>query len=547
VASERIYTQEKQSNYNRKLQMNLLEKTHRLNLIKDIESDANAARKQWSLRQFEVNGGRIQQYVKENLEGQMYEETVREMPIVSSINVQKAIVDKKSTIYKKRPKREFTDISDDQKEVLDRIYKDMKIDMKLNKSNKNFSFQDQSIGMIVPKNGKLEMRIFLMHQIDVIPDPTDPESASAYIISTFDRENYIQLYQDKKERDTATGNSGRSVRSSASAQDGENSEAANEFQFKKYVAKYVVWTKELNFMMNGFGEIIDQSTGEGNREADITSPLASRGIMPFFEVSRDKDFEFFVRASNSLTDFTIQFNERLSDLAMNAKMNGYAVAILKSPSTVKPQNLVIGHSQIVHLATDDPDQEVDFSFASPSSNIGEISAANDTFLNYFVTSEGLGGDVVNSRGDTEKATSGIDRFLQSIKKMEAHQDDYEKYRCLEQDIYKIIKAWLDVLGGDKKLDKKYQSPNLPEESEIEVDFDKPEMMQTETEKLSNIELKMELGLMSKREAIMELRSIEDADRADEIIKEIEKLDGVILPKPDQGLDFDSTVDEDDDE
>jgi hypothetical protein len=46
---------------------------------------------------------------------------------------------------------------------------------------------------------------------------------------------------------------------------------------------------------------------------------------------------------------------------------------------------------------------------------------------------------------------------------------------------------------------------------------------------------------------MELRSIEDADRADEIIKEIEKLDGVILPKPDQGLDFDSTVDEDDDE
>ena len=156
-------------------------------------------------------------------------------------------------------------------------------------------------------------------------------------------------------------------------------------------------------MMNGLGEVIDPDTGEADSSIDIESPLASEEIMPFFEVARDKDFEYFVRSGNALTDFTIQFNSRLSDLANNIKMNGYAVAILKTPSSVKPSDITVGHSRIVHLPTDDPDLEVDFQFTSPQSNISEISDANDRFLNYFVTSEGLGGDVVNSSGETEKA------------------------------------------------------------------------------------------------------------------------------------------------
>lgn len=534
--------------------MNLLRQEDRLKLAQEIESEPNRARKQWSLRQFEVNSGRIQQYVKENLLGQLYDETVREMPIVSSINVQKAVVDAKATIYKKKAKREFSEVTEEQEETLKLIYRDMKADMKLNKSNKNYTYQDQSIGMIVPKNGKLQMRIMLMHQIDVKPFADDPEDAQIYIISCFDRENYIQLYEDKKERDTATGEAHRSVRSTASAQDGESYETANEFQFMKHVQKYIVWSREFNFMMNGLGEVINPEDGSFQKEGqkiDITSPLASEGILPFFEVAKEKDFEFFVRAGNALTDFTIEFNEKLSDLSMNAKMNGYAVAILKSPSDVKPQNLVIGHSQIVHLPTDDPDKLVDFQFSAPNSNIGEISDFVDNLLNYFITSSGLGGDVVNSKGETQKAQSGIDRFLQMIQKVEAHQDDYEKFRCLEQDIYQIVKAWLRVLNGTDKLDSKYQIANLNPDSEISVEFYKPEEVQTETERLSNIEKKIELGVMSKKEAIMELRSIEDDEQAMELLKEIqnEETESMIVnfPRPNQDLDFDADIDEEEEE
>lgn len=500
---------------------NLIETSDRLKLIAAINSENNKARKQDSLRSSEIAGGRIHQYVKENLLGQLHRSSVKEMPLVSSINVQKAICDKKATIYKKKPERRFTETTPEQENVLKLIYRDMCLDEKLNTANKNYIYQDQTIGMIVPKGNKLICRILKMHQIDAIPSLTDPEQADGYIISAFDRTMYIENDQEKSNRETATGYIGRSSRSSATQDN--NIGVSEKYQYQKYVEKYIVWSKEYNFMMNGLGEVIDPETGEPSNEIDIMSPLYGYDLMPFFEVSRDKDFEYFVRSSNNLSDFTVQFNAQLSDLANNIKMNGYAVGVLKAPSDLQPESQVIGASMLLKLPTDDPDKEVDFAFTSPNSNIGEISSAIDSLLNYFVTSEGLGGSVVNSKGESEKAQSGIDRYLMMLSRIEAHQDDYDAFKNAENKIYKIIKAWLQVLNNTNLIDNKYKVI-IPEDSEIEVLYSRPEMIQTESEKLANIEKMIDLGLMSKKQAVMELYEIEDEQKANDILEDIREDD-----------------------
>ena len=509
--------------------LNLSLQEDRAKLAQSINDESNKARKQWSLRQFEIQSGRIQQYVKENLENQYDIQSVKEMPIVSSINIQKRIVSKKATIYKKPPMRKFTELSDDQKETVDLIYKDMHVNQKLNISNKGFVYQDQSIGMILPKNGKLICRVFKMHQIDAIPSDIDPEIADGFAISVFDRENYIQLYQEKKEKDTPTGKSGRSVRSSANPIDGVTAEIANEYQFKRYVERYLVWSPEYNYIQNGLGEILDPETLQPIEGAEIESPLIGEDCMPFFEAAREKDFEYFVRAANALTDFTIEFNSRLTDESNNIKMNGYAVGVLKAPSEIQPENQIIGAAMMLKLNTDDPDAVVDFEFVSPNSNIGEISNANDKFLNYFVTAEGLGAEAINSQGIQDKATSGIDRFIQGIQKIEAHQDDYEVYRNVEMQIYKIVKAWLRALNGSDKLDKKYQVI-LPEESEVIVEYDKPEMIQTPGEVLVNFEKEYDLGLTSKVRYLMDTRGISREDAMEEL-KQIKMDEGEVYDEP----------------
>lgn len=509
--------------------MNLAQLEDRMRLIASIKSENNKARKQVGLRSSEVAGGRIEQFVKERLQGELSLQSVKEMPLVTSINVQGAITDKKATIYKKPPERYFNFVEGESEDAVYLIYKDMLLNQKLNRANKNYIYQNQTIGMIIPKGGKLICRIFKMDQIDAIPSLTDPESADGYILSVFDRTLYTELDTDKKDYATATGVVGRSNRSTASPD--QNLEVAEKYQFQKYVEKYVVWTKLYNFMMNGLGEVLDPDTGEALAsltEDDLISPLASEGIMPFFEVAKDKDFEYFVRPSNALTDFTIQFNSMLSDLANNIKMNGYAVGVLKAPSELQPQNQIIGASMLLKLPTDDPDKVVDFQFASPSSNIGEISEAIDKFLNYFVTSEGVGSNVINSSGQLDKATSGIDRFLKILERVEAHADDYDAFKNAEHHIYEIIKAWLRVLKGSDQLDAKYQA-NIPEDSELEIKYARPEMVETESEKLANVEKKMDLGIMSRKQALMHIFEIEDEDKASEMLKEIQEEDMFMTP------------------
>ncbi len=504
--------------------MNLENPNDRVRLIANIKSDNNKARKQDSFRSFEVQSGRLHQFVKDDLLGQYDYSSVREMPIISSVNVQKRVVDAKSTIYKQSVDRSFSEVSDDQQDQLQLIYKDMNTDEKLNSANKGYNYQDQTIGMILPKNGKLIMRVFKMHQIDAIVDDLDPENPEGFIISTFDRTMYEEIDSNKKTKDTATGFSGRSVQSTAN-QDQEI-EVGEKYQFQRYVERYLVWTPKLNFFMNGLGEIVDE-------DGETASPLASEDIMPFFEVSREKDFEYFVRSSNTLTDFTIQFNSQLSDQANVIKMSAYSVAVLKAPADQHPADMVIGASNMIKFDTTDPDVNVDFSFVSPNADMGGISDAISTTLNYFITSEGLGGETLNSSGQTDKPTSGIDRFIQSIQKIEAHRDDYEKFRKAERDIYGIVKAWLTVLKGSDKLDKKYQVSGLNEESEITVEFHKPELIQTENERLANMQTKIDMGIASRLDALMSDRNIDDKDVAKQLLSEIDKMEvpSIILETP----------------
>ena len=64
--------------------------------------------------------------------------------------------------------------------------------------------------------------------------------------------------------------------------------------------------------------------------------------------------------------------------------------------------------------------------------------------------------------------------------------------------------------------------SIPVESELEIDYYKPEMIEKESEKLTNIEKKMDLELMSKKQAVMELHGIEDEDKANDLLEEIRK-------------------------
>ena len=144
----------------------------RKSLINFIESKENGGRKAETYQQSEVYNDRIKPYVIGELRKQFSEASVQEMPIVSSMNVCKRVVNQQATIYNEAPIREWIGLEERQEEVAWEVYHQMRINKKLSIANKYFKLHKQCLLQIVPQNGKLIMRVFHPYQWDYIPNQT---------------------------------------------------------------------------------------------------------------------------------------------------------------------------------------------------------------------------------------------------------------------------------------------------------------------------------------------------------------------------------------
>jgi hypothetical protein len=443
----------------------------RRRVIEDIKTNENKKRKYESYKQFECFMGRLRQFVTDYLLSQFTKQTVYTMPIIDSINISSRVVNKQASLYKTPPKRTFTNLDQDQQTTINNWYLEYGVNSKLFKSNQFFKLQDQSFLMLVPDREKnLKCRVVMPHMIDAIPSDVDPEIADAYIISVHDKQWFNH------------------------GSDGRNEVTADQDDYKANVEKYLVWTKEINFLMNGRGEFLTEI---------FPNPI---GELPFIDIAEGKDYEFFVRGGQALTDFAIQYCGALSDLAQVVKMQGWSVGWLKGPASLMPEEIIVGPNKILKLTTDpnNPDATTEFGYSSPDADIQGAMSYLEMLISNFLTSRGLDSNIISSKGDAQKFSSGVEKLLSMIDAFEASKQDMDIYQKAERQFFELLKKWNNLL---------IQTPNkifdflIPEDSELEVQYHQPQNIQTTKEKLETIQLRLELGLIDQIDAIAADRDI----------------------------------------
>jgi len=481
-------------------------------LIQAIENDEEKERKEESLRQVEIFNDRLHQHVYGELDKTFSSKTLLEMPIISSINLARRITKQEASIYKEAPARTWSGLTEEQEESVANIYNCMKLDSKLQKSNESFKLQKQNHVMIIPKNGKLVARSLRNHHVTSIPNPDDPEEAIGYVLTSFDKGFFLKDYKRDPEIGTFHG-------------DGVNQKIGDKDDYKMDNKRYVVWTKDheengekvagLNFIMNGKGELI---SGD-----DIKSPLAGTGLLPIINIAQEQDFEYWVRQGEAITEFTIEYNVILSWISQVVKMQGFSQAFLKGPASLKPENIVIGPNNILMLPTDPgTDQESEFGFATPGADIAGSMSYVEMILSNFLSSRGIDPKTITGKAETNRFSSGSERLLSMLEKFDATKEDFSTYEWAEGEIWNLIKTWLKVLQDDDKgqLEDRFKIANLPEDSTVSVVFNRPELIQTEQEKVTMWTDKMEQGFASRVDALMDLNNltresaIEKADQID---------------------------------
>ncbi|HEY9705674.1 MAG TPA: hypothetical protein V6C58_24760 [Allocoleopsis sp.] len=465
---------------------NLLDFNVRKFVLDEIKTYENRDRKIKSLIDYEVYNDRIYKYVYDKLAQQLTEKTVKSMPVVANLNVAKRIVDKKSSIYTHEPERSFTEITDADEDAIEAIYKDGGFNVSLAKANKYYNLRNQDFIQVVPKHNKLILRVLNHHHVDCIPDADDPEIPYAMIVSAFDKTSYINS-------------------------DNSNQSIAERDDYKARLERYQVWTKEITFVMDGNAKIIGEI---------VENPIK---MIPIVDVARDKDFEFFVQFGQALSDFTIDFNVAWSDVMYTNRLQGFSLGVLKGDPNLKPDDLTIGPNRLLFLPTnpDNPESSLDIDFKNPTPNLEASLKVIESLITTFLTTRGIDASVVrlNNAGSTG-FSSALERLLAMLDSFEATKEDFDLFKKVEYKLFEIVKAWLNILSGTEKLDRKYWVTPGVVNAQLSVKFHEPQMLETKSEMLDNAKKEIDLGISDRVTIYAKVNQVSD-DVAEERIKEID--------------------------
>jgi hypothetical protein len=461
----------------------------RRKIVEIIESNENKGRKAESYKKSEILKDRLDNYVYAELRKQFDEQTIIEMPVVKSINICKRAINKSSIVYQEQPDRRIANSEYD----LQSLYQEIGVNKAVCSALKYYKLHRQILMQVVPANGKLTTKIYQPHHYDPIMGDNDIENAAGYIISAYDKSN--EAYEQGKRPAPATGTFSMSAQST----DQYNETAQMREKEKQKNKRYAAWTKQLNFIFNGAGEIV---SGD-----NVSNEL---GILPFIEISDVKEYEYWVRQGSPFSDFTVEFNTRMSEAAQVVKMQGFAQAWYKGNKEALLQSVKVGPNYVLKLPNDkEAGVETDFGFATPNADIGGTIEFLKVLLFMFLSSQSVDG-AITSDNSGESYASGFERLVSMIDRAMSNKDDFETFTNAEIALFHLIKTMQGNLSKTATLNL-MKSPSIPADSELSITFKKPQSEKTETEEWDLMERQLPQNVVSIIDYIAKKENISRTD------------------------------------
>lgn len=473
----------------------LLDPEFRSTVMGQITGNENDYRKNESRIRFDIWSGNLHEIVKDAMRLEYGLETIEKFRAQTSINLVPRIIEEKASIYKKAPDRDFTNVTDEQKEYILEKYRELKVNVFMKKANKFYKLQDQDALQLTTVNSKMRLRILQPHHYDVIPMDDDPTQPMAYIVGLNDESRHIVTFRDSTER--------------KQARDFLNQAIGDWDDKKKLLARFAWWSPKYNFITDGHGNI-KKAENDGRNIFEFN---------PFIDIADEtnKDYRFWVFRESLLSRFQIDFCKDLTDLTENTKMQGHNQGVIIAEK--KPEVVDIGPRKWLYLPLNpqNPELKPEFDFKSPNPDlVGQMSIIKDK-LALYLSSDGIDPEEVAGSLEGGTFASGIERMLAQLTKFEASSDDLDLFKGVETDFFEKFKRINNLLAASNVPE--YQA--IPDDAEVSVKFIQPEKIETQKEKEDRWINLVHEGMATKKRALMEIYEV-TAEKADEIQMEIEQ-------------------------
>lgn len=479
--------------------INILDTSVVQQILAEMDKSEDKQRRKDSFNSYQVYSGNLSEFIKKELmekRPKSYEGYT-----IPSISVSKMITDTISKSYKEKPIRQISDDSTGQKEErLSDIYREGGAHRQLQFLDTITNLHKYSLMWITWRDLEQRYQFWALqgHEFAVVRNKDTGELTCV-----------ILNYGDTTITSDTRGNSDGI--DDLLAEDQHDSAANSE--------TFAMWTKN-NFVMvkrrkqrviAQDGREVVQTSIEYVENPDNPSNVNPIGMIPFVFLSKETSMDFPTRSP--LFEQTITANCLMAEYLTASNIQGTGQLIVKYPEKYEGlfKKMTRGLMSAIKLpqSSEEGDAPTDVQYINPNPDLAGQREAVMTYIKSVFKEHGIKSGSM-SGSDSESFSSGLERAIANAGVDDIVQANNELYEDAEKQIFEIIKAWESFLG----------SSVFSEDDELMIKFPKPKVLVSDAETLSNIEKRLQLGLITKAEALMMLNPNLSDDEAQEKLEEI---------------------------
>ena len=471
-------------------------------IISEIRGSENTDRKVQAWEAYQIASGNVLPYVLREVTARL-PQSVKSMTI-SDIAVSGKVTNKIARAYKEGPIRKLQ--NDEQTKSLNELYDDMGANRSFTQYDTIRTLHRYALMWVnhYPETG-LVLQALNPFEFDVLRD-SDTGILKMVILQ----------YPDS----TITNQTPERVDRPRS--DSVN-QAISNFQDDSAASTrtYVFWTKDQHVIVRA------KFSNSGKVKGDPISidyvPIESNpfninplGVLPFVysDVGGNQtDFPII----NPITSQTVTYNVMKSDVLSAATLQGYGIRTISGTAEILANTQVMHEGLTTYSSLVQPDEpgapETKLDFINPGPDLQGQMEVYNSYLREVLSQAGIEGTTGMRDGSQEGFNSGFERVIANADTQEIIQSNQNDYAQVEKDVFDIIKVWEDVVLKEIKFSA---------DSELEIHYPRPQVLISDAETLSNIEKRLDMGLIDKAEALMLLNPNLTREQAEDKADEIEE-------------------------
>ena len=253
-----------------------------------------------------------------------------------------------------------------------------------------------------------------------------------------------------------------------------------------------------------------------NGEGRYSNPIAR---LPYVFLHKGQQGDFWSEGGEDLTDTAILINLLLADLFFVSKYQGMGVFYAFGKDI--PKNLKTGPNHFLtgDLEAGDPTPSIGFATSSPpiAAHIEMIT----TLTAFLLTTNDLEPGAIAATLSAGNAASGVQELIQRSEPSTAIEDDQQTFLDREQDVVDLALRWVEVYEGTGSLSPKWaEFAKLGTNLDYTLSFPSPEVFIGEAQRLEIVGKKLELKLIDKAGALMELNQDLTREEAEEMAEKL---------------------------